>query len=293
MTIALIDIGGTSIKFGLWQQGKVREHASATTPDSLDEFYNVLKRQVSIYQRETPIDGVAISSPGSVDQAAGVIRGASAIPYIHNFKIVNQLKNLFGTQVSIENDANCAGLAESTYGAAKDYADSVFIIIGSGIGGAVILDGKVRHGPHLLGGEFGYMLDNSDKTISMEGSPVWMAKRYNANEHPHNPLDGKEIFALASAGDRVAQRYLHDMYFALAKTIFNLQYSLDPEVFVLGGGVSNDNQLLPGVQAAVSEVMEQVKIGQVKPQVKLCAFRSDANLIGAAVNYQQTFKEND
>ncbi|WP_424321283.1 ROK family protein [Lacticaseibacillus chiayiensis] len=287
MTLALIDIGGTSIKFGLWEQNTVLHQTAIQTPKTLEEFYQVLKKQIQKFQAEADVSGVAISSPGSVDQSAGVIRGASAIPYIHNFKIVEALEKLLGLPIAIENDANCAGLAESAFGAAKDHHDSVFIVIGSGIGGAVIADGKVRHGAHLLGGEFGYMLESDHDTVSIQASPVWMANRYNQHEDPDHPVTGQMLFDNAQH-DPIAKKYLHEMFYALARLIFNLQYSIDPEIFVLGGGVSNNDQLLPGIEAAMDEIMSKVKIAEVRPAIKLCQFRSEANLVGAAVNYMQT-----
>ncbi|MES5891193.1 ROK family protein [Lacticaseibacillus paracasei] len=288
MALALIDIGGSSIKFGLWAHDVVHLRGQVRTPKTLEDFYKVVKAKTQYYQSQSNVSGVAISSPGSVDQASGIIRGASAIPYIHNFKIVEDLKNLLSLPVAIENDANCAGLAEGTFGAAKNYQNSIFIVIGSGIGGAIITDGIIRHGSHLLAGEFGYMLEGNHNTVSMKGSPVWMANRYNQHEKPASPVTGQMIFDLAQKGDPVAKKYLKTMYYALAHLIFNLQYSIDPEVFVLGGGVSNNLQLLPGIEGALDEVMAKVEIAEVRPIIKLCQFRSEANLIGAAVNYFQT-----
>ncbi|WKF85236.1 ROK family protein [Lacticaseibacillus pantheris] len=292
MALALIDIGGTSIKFGVWENSKIIDQTAAATPKTLNEFYEVLNQHVTTMKNNHHITGVGISSPGSVDAPVGIIRGASAIPYIHNFEIVPELEKRFGLKIGIENDANCAGLAEVAHGAASGVKDAVFLVIGSGIGGAVIINGQVRHGAHLLGGEFGYMLHNEASTVSESASPVYMAENYNREESPAELKTGHDIFDAAANGEKTAQKYLDKLYYALAKTIFNLQYSIDPECFVLGGGISNSPQLLPGVEKALDGIMKQVEIAEVRPTIKICEFRSTANLIGAAVNYFNNVKGN-
>lgn len=103
-------------------------------------------------KKEHIIQGVAISSPGAVNKNTGVIEGASALPYIHGFNIQSELETLFALPVSIENDANCAALAEVAFGAAKGCTTALLLVLGTGVGGAVVIDGKVHHGEHLLVG---------------------------------------------------------------------------------------------------------------------------------------------
>lgn len=173
MSLALIDIGGTSIKFGQYDSVTgVSFRTNASTPKTLPEFYKLLQKKIVQLRAVGDITGVAISSPGMVDQITGIIRGASAVPYIHNFPIVAELNNRFELPVAIENDANCAALAEVHAGAARDVRDAVFIVLGTGVGGAVVLNRQVRHGQHLLGGEFGYMLHGEADTVSHLGTVV-------------------------------------------------------------------------------------------------------------------------
>ena len=102
------------------------------------------------------VDGVAISAPGAVDDKKGIIGGCSAVPYIHDFFIQKELETLFELPVSLENDVNCAALAEVFKGAAKDVDHALFIVIGTGIGGAIIQNRKLHKGRNLFGGEFGF-----------------------------------------------------------------------------------------------------------------------------------------
>ena len=189
----------------------------------------------------------------------------------------------------MENDANCAGLAEVWRGAAKGLQNVLFVVIGSGIGGAVIVDGKVRHGKHLFGGEFGYMLLKEDKTFSDLGTAVNMAKRYSKRMELETELSGKEVFELAEQGDEIAEEEVETFYHYLAIGIYNLQYSFDPEKIIIGGGVSSKEGLLDELNVHLAKVVESAKIAPFIPEVAICEFQNDANLIGAVYNYELAF----
>ncbi|ALB28484.1 ROK family protein [Companilactobacillus heilongjiangensis] len=284
--LGLIDIGGTSIKFAVWKDNELKKLKPVPTPSTLGEFYNVLTDQVE-KMKQYQIVGVGISSPGAVNKKTGVIEGASAIPYIHNFKIQQALEERFGLPVSIENDANCAALAELDSGAGKDVDSLVFLIVGTGVGGSVIIDHKIWHGAHLFGGEFGYMLSDNKNTLSNLGTSVNVANRYNINSKPVSNYSGKEVFDLAKKGDERAQKEVHTMYYALAKSIYNLQYSFDPELVVLGGAVSNNPDLIPAVNKEIEKIRKIVEIASIKPQVVACHYTDEANLRGALVDFNQ------
>ena len=144
--LILIDIGGTTIKFGLNTGEKLELLPAKKTPKTLPEFYQCLEETVNELKKQVPIKGVALSCPGAVDQKTGVIGGDSALPYIHGFDIRSELKKRFGLPVSIENDANCAALAEMASGAGKKVKDAIFLVIGTGVGGALVVDKKLHHG---------------------------------------------------------------------------------------------------------------------------------------------------
>ena len=287
--LAVIDIGGTSIKFGAWVNNELITLGSEPTPDNIASFYKILKHRVDeIKAAYADISGVAISSPGAVNKEARQIDGASAIRYIHGFPIFEQLETLFDLPVSIENDANCAALAEVANGAGKDNKNVLFLVLGTGIGGAIIIDGKIFHGSHLYGGEFGFMLVNNHETLSEACSPVNLARKYN--EITGEGLTGKEVFDLADQGNQIAYELREKMLKSLAVSIYNLQYSYDPEKFILGGGVSNNPRLLPLLKKKIHEVVASVPIAEIEPEVELCQFKSNANLYGAVVDFLQEHK---
>lgn len=287
--LAVIDIGGTSIKFGAWVNNELITLGSEPTPDNIASFYKILKHRVDeIKAAYADISGVAISSPGAVNKEARQIDGASAIRYIHGFPIFEQLETLFDLPVSIENDANCAALAEVANGAGKNNKNVLFLVLGTGIGGAIIIDGKIFHGSHLYGGEFGFMLVNDHEILSEACSPVNLARKYN--EITGEGLTGKEVFDLADQGNQIAYELREKMLKSLAVSIYNLQYSYDPEKFILGGGVSNNPRLLPLLKKKIHEVVASVPIAEIEPEVELCQFKSNANLYGAVVDFLQEHK---
>ncbi|MBC1514764.1 ROK family protein [Listeria immobilis] len=285
MTILAFDMGGTAVKYGvLTKQGELLEKGKFATPDNLDELIRLL---VEVKENNThSFEGAAFSCPGAVNNETGVIGGASAIPYIHNFPFRQLLEEKLALPVTMENDANCAALAEVWLGAAKNKQDIIFMIIGTGVGGAVIQGGKVHHGANLHGGEFGYMLMNQEgNTLSDLGTVVNAAKRIGEKLTPAEKIDGVRAFELREEGNLIATSELKTMFNCLARSIFNLQYALDPELVVIGGAISERTGFIEELNTYVDEVKASVPIAKIRPTVVGCEFGNDANLIGATAFY--------
>lgn len=291
--LGLVDIGGTSIKFAVMKDDQLEKLEPVKTPQTLEEFYQVLTNKVDSMKAQYQITGVGISSPGAVNKKTGVVEGASAIPYIHNFEIQQALSKRFDLPVSMENDANCAALAELDSGAGRDVSSLLFLIIGTGVGGSVIINHQIWHGAHLFGGEFGFTLVDDKSTLSNLATSVGVAQRYNVNSKPITNYSGKEVFDLADHGDTRAQKEVQTMYYSLAKGIYNLQYSFDPELIVLGGAVSNNPHLIPEVNKEIEKIRKVVKIASIKPEIVPCHYTDEANLRGAAVDFAQTYPKED
>ncbi len=287
MNLAAIDIGGTTIKIATWKDNQLQDKHAIDTPKDLDGFYEALTEEVNKIKKDTKIEGVAISSPGAVNKKTGIIGGSSAIPYIHNFKIVDELEKRFGLPVSVENDANSAALGELAEGSGKGCDSMAFFVIGTGIGGALIINQKVWHGAHLFGGEFGYMIMGAH-TLSELASPVAMANRYNERTGKH--LDGKTIFELADKDDPVASDERQTLIHALAVAIYNIQHSFDPKKIVLGGGISNNPELIPLLNKEIDRLRDDLDLVTLKPDIVLCKLKSDANLRGAVADFEQSAK---
>lgn len=288
MSVLAFDIGGSSVKYGLWHNNELTHKNSFPLPsswiDMKNEFVNVLDSL-----RQFDIIGVALSAPGIVNQRIGEINGVSAVSYIHDFPIVSELEQLFKCHVSIENDANCAALAEVWKGVAKEAEHCLFFVIGSGIGGAVVINKKLFKGKNLFGGEFGYMFLNDSASLSELGSSVKAVETYNRLTGQN--VTGEELFKLAEEGNSLAIEITNRFFRAIAIGIYNLLVAFDPGLVILGGGVSENPLLLEKICAQLDQILLERGITEMDFEMKRCLFRNDANLVGAVYNYLQKERE--
>lgn len=289
MNILAIDVGGTTIKYALVSPaGEISQHGKVPTPGDLEEFYHAITEIAKHFESET-VEGIAMSCPGAVSDE-GIIYGMSALPYIHGPNIKKAIENLTGKKVTIENDANCAALAEVWLGAAKETQDSCFIVCGTGIGGAVIKDRHIHKGAHLHGGEFGYEIaqyniENDTFSTFSDLSTVQVEKHVaQALNLEPGSLTSKDIFDQEKENP-VYAKYVNQFYYQLAVLVYNLQYAYDPEMIVIGGGISVRDDIEDQIMKRVDHILEKVQIAKVRPVVCRCQFGNDANLIGAVYKY--------
>ncbi|MBU3136897.1 ROK family protein [Clostridium gasigenes] len=287
------DIGGSSVKFGLVnEQGEILDKGSFETPkEDFDILISKMVEVIDKYKKNVKLEGIALSCPGAVNNKEGIIGGASAVPYIHGPNFRNILKEATGLDMAMENDANCAALAEVWIGAAKDNSDAIFLVCGTGIGGAIIKNKKLHLGTNLHGGEFGYMIMESDmekgtvKNYSEVASTFSIISRVAQYKNiDTSKIDGKKIFDMAKEGDKDCLRAIDEFYYKLALGIFNLQYVYDPEVILIGGAISAREDLVDCINKKLEIILKQAKIAKIMPTVKKCVYSNDANLIGAVYN---------
>ncbi|MDN6626064.1 MAG: ROK family protein [Pisciglobus halotolerans] len=291
--ILAFDFGGTHIKSGLVNtEGHILKKGFIETPSSLDHLLAYIKEQVAAY-KSYDISGIAISAPGAVSDT-GVIYGASAIPYIHGPNVKDVVEQATGIKTSIENDANCAGLAEIWKGAAKGKKDVAAVIIGTGIGGVLIKNGSIHKGNALHGGEFGYMILDSHNlgrgmnTFSETASTYSIIKRAAALKSvPPSSLTGEMIFASADQGDKACIQAIAEFTTMLAIGIYNIQYMYDPELILIGGGISKRDDLIPQLRKEIDRIVESVDVATITPEIERCTFQADANLIGSVYHFLQ------
>nr|WP_245249688.1 ROK family protein [Vagococcus allomyrinae] len=284
----VFDFGGSAIKYGVWHLESLQEQSQVVTPKTLAEFLQTLVRVKEALERDYQFTGCACSSPGAVNQAKRVIEGNCAISFVHEPTFYQSLEQALHLPVTIENDANCAALAEVAYGAAAGKEDVLAVVIGSGIGGAVIKQGKIEKGHHLFGGEFGFMLLEGEWNFSQLATPVAMAKRVSVMKGlTETALSGKEVFDLAEAGDAIAEQEVQRLYYYLAVGLYNLQTSIDPEVIVIGGGISARTDLLAKIEEQVELIFNRGQKTAIRPDIRLCQFKNEANLLGAVANYRE------
>ncbi len=294
----VFDIGGSSVKHAIiTEEGEfIKKGSYKSERDNFDDFKSAMISEIEKAKDEYNIEGVAVSAPGAVDSDTGLIGGASALPCIHgpNFKKI--FGEDLGLTLEIENDANCAALGEVWRGTAKDNSDVLFVVCGTGIGGAVIKDKKIHKGNNRLGGEFGYniLVNNKNginstfETWSDVGSTGALLRRV-ANEKgiTEADIDGRKIFELAEAGDEICINAIDDFYYYNAIGIFNIYYMYDPEKIVIGGAISSREDFIEKINEKLDILMNGVEESTIRPTIEKCKFENDANLIGALFNYLQ------
>lgn len=288
MAILAFDLGGSAVKYGIWKDEALSGKGKFTTPGTWEEMTTEMMKVKEQFSNEE-IEGVALSAPGAVNSAARQIEGISAIPYIHYRPIYDELKQLFQLPVAVENDANCAGLAEIFKGAAKGHQDVAFVVIGTGIGGAVFQGGQLSKGAHLYGGEFGLMFLDEGKTFSELGTAVKMGRRYCERKGlTQDALSGEEVFKLADEGDTLAKDEVNNFYNYLTRGLFSIQFTIDPEMIVLGGGVSARDGFLEEINQRMKTLFKLYDLKDFLPNIVCCEYRNDANLVGAVANFINT-----
>lgn len=287
----VIDIGGTSIKHALMnEEGEILEKGSIKTKgEDIDIFIESIGDVVDLYKEKNEILGLACSSPGAVDVKTGFIGGGSAIPCIHGPNIKELLEKRCKLKVSIENDANCAGLAEGWLGAAKGVDNYACVVIGTGIGGCIVINGKILRGKHLHGGEFGYMFTRDSEGLTdriwseVASTNALVTRVAKLKGIEKSKLDGKKVFEMAKLGDLEVKDEIEAWYMDLARGIYNIQYIVDPEKIVIGGAISARE----GFDKKINEKLALLKsyISTLDIRVERCKFQNDSNLIGALYNY--------
>ncbi|MCF0146867.1 MAG: ROK family protein [Clostridium sp.] len=294
----VFDIGGSSVKYAIMtEEGEfIKKGSYKSIRKDFDGFKSSMISEIEKAKEEYNIAGVAISAPGGVDSDTGLIGGASALPCIHG----PNFKKLFGADLGltleIENDANCAALGEVWRGSAKDNNDVLFVVCGTGIGGAVIKDKKIHKGNNLHGGEFGYFIleadkngeDSNFKTWSQVGATGALARNVaNLKGISEDEIDGRKIFELAESGDADCIKAIDDFYFNNAMGIFNLQYTYDPEKIVIGGAISSREDFIDRINEKLDIIMNKISDAKIRPVIEKCKFENDANLMGALFHYLQ------
>ena len=283
MGLMTFDIGGSAVKFGYWNNQALEQTGQFVTPDSFDEMVLEMKKTMATMVGD--IEGIAISSPGVVNAETRRIDGLSAVTYLHGFPIFDALETAFGLPIAIENDANCAGIAEIELGVGKRVKHAVFVVLGTGVGGAIFINRQLYKGAHLFGGEFGLMLNRRHRILSNEGTMVKVANKYS--ELTEQPTDGKQIFALLEENDELATELVTTMYDDIAHVLYNLQVALDPEMVIIGGGISARPEISQEISRRLEKLLEQQGVASILPEVVSCKFGNDANLIGAAMNFMR------
>ncbi len=306
-----IDLGGTNIKAGIVDENqKIVAQASAPTgaERSAEEVIADMAGLAKQLMEELQIDedalmGIGVGCPGLVDAGAGIVRYSNNISW-ENVALVQELGKYFSCNIRISNDANCAALGEVKAGAAKDVSNAILLTLGTGVGGGIILNGKVFEGSNAGGAELGHV------SMIMGGEPctcgrhgcveayasatalIRDAKRAASADKKSlmnqmcggriENINGKIPFDAALEGDAAAKEVVENYYTYLAEAIANYVNIFRPDVVLLSGGICNQGMRLT---KPVEEHLSFLCFGGDRafvPPVRCAILGNDAGIIGAA-----------
>ncbi|MDO4345185.1 MAG: ROK family protein [Eubacteriales bacterium] len=296
MNFTAIDIGGTFIKYAnMDRNASILEKGKISTPQNWESFYETLLFLAKKYPRQ---QGICISCPGLIDTKSGICYHGGSLHFLHEKNLKKLLENSLGIQTEIENDAKCAGLAEATLGNASHVQDSIVIVLGTGIGGALIKNKRVLHGKHLMAGEFSYIIPSPSAVCEIapalspllfrEVSAKAIAEKVRLRKQlTSQTVTGELVYQWAQEGDSVSRKVLSEFYISLAIQLANLQHIFDPEIICIGGGISRAPHILEDIRIAVDNVYKSYSLKMEKPQIAACKFYNDSNMIGALCHFLQ------
>ena len=288
-----IDIGGTSIKYGLAdEQGIFTAKSSMDTEAREKGAEGIQEKILSIvdgYRELHEVDGVAVSTAGIVDPQEGrIIYAGGSFPGYTGTRLRELVERSCELPCTVENDVNCAGLGEFWLGAAQGTKSAFCITVGTGIGGCVLLDGRVWHGSGCSAGEIGYMQVGGPGTLEDLASTRHMVEEAAESHHtPVSEVDGKMVFDWARAGDADAVNAIAHMLTPLAKGICNVCYVLNPEVVVVGGGImAQEAYLKPRLMLELQERMLPSVLEHTR--LEFASLKNDAGMLGALYYFLQS-----
>lgn len=265
-----LDIGGTKIEGVIVSPSDSKVHYRLRLPTPKSHYADFLSsvREVinELLSREENVSSIGIGCCGSINQISGLMQGANIL-YLNGKDFLGDIQSTYDLPIALTNDANCLAISEFKSGAASGAQQSCLaVIIGTGCGGGVIVNGSIVDGLNGLGGEIGhsplpgYTPDIDGHTVDCYcGSKNCIESFVSGTgfertwAEKHNPKSAPEIFAAATQGDNAAIEHVERYADQLARVLGAIVNVIDPEMIVLGGGVSNQTLLYPMVEEKLSQ----------------------------------------
>lgn len=297
-----VDIGGTAVKWAIITADyTILRKGEFPTPyisaqNLADEIARVLKDQPESFA------GIGISLPGTaLDDPDGTVKGGGNLRYMNRVPFAKIMRETTGLPCFIENDGKCGALGEYSSGALKGYSSGVVLILGTGVAGGIVIDGRVLRGAHAFAGEFSFLMEEPGSRMKLGnlfgGKCGWrkglMDEIVSRKGLPADTeMNGHELFELVNNQDPEANAALTVFCQHLALQIYNLQAIVDPEIFAIGGGISNQPVLMERLTQELAYIYEDADFKHAPvPVVVNCQHGSDANLIGAVYNCRKRMED--
>lgn len=284
-----IDIGGTNVKYAeLNNAGNIIEQGKIKTSHDKEQFLKNIDRIVAKYVKKG-IKGIAFCAPGKI--AHTKIHFGGALPFLDGINFAVRYKK-YDIPVTVINDGKASVLAENWLGSLKDMQNCAAITLGTGVGGGIIVNGKLLNGAHFQAGELSFLQLNM-KEPGFDGfaggyaSAVQMIKNVNEAIENDDETDGLAAFEAINNGNEKAKKIFDEYCKRIAAIIIDIQAVVDLDAIAIGGGISAQPIVIQGINQAYDQVLaDNELIGKTftRPKIVEAKFKNGANLYGALYN---------
>ena len=312
MNYLAFDFGGTFVKGAVINENTIMEKWKDKAPlESIQQF----KEYISQYYERFAgtVQGIAISMPGIIDSESGYLFRAGSYKALAGTNIYDLLKDI-PVKVAVENDGKAATLAELCSGNLKGVKTGAVITIGTGLGGGIVMDGKLYRGSHFAAGEItGFLLEPGNYSMDgtaalncgMTGFLLRVAKAKNMDPALFEVSDnfvtchnsskekygGREVLEWVKNGDEVTCAVYYEWIRKLIMIILNIQITLDTEAILIGGGISQNDMFMKDLKDEYLKAGNALSIyRRFNSKLDTCAFKEDANLLGAVDCYKTLYE---
>jgi glucokinase len=301
-----IDFGGTAAKIGIVDEKgnlKATDRLEISAAEGYDDIFGKVAKKIRnrCGKLGVSLAGIGIGSPGFIDRSEGrVLQGSENLPAFKNRSLVQYLSDEFALPVFADNDANCAAAGELKFGVGVGYESFLMITLGAGVGGALVLDGRIFRGTRGLAGEIGHICLDSQGPFCTCGSRGCFEQYASASAIERSYLEkcGKRVpglveatgaesataemvFQRASQGDACAIEVVRETGRHIARVFGNLVNVFNPEACIIGGGISAaGEELLEPVTEYIADFTWPLPLSNVK--IHTAALQNDAGILGAA-----------
>ena len=286
MRILALDIGGTDIKYGIINESFDILEAHKTPTNAHLGGAHIIDTIIDISKNHTNIDKIAISTAGQVDSHSGVIVYATdTIPNYTGTRLKEAVEKETGILTVVENDVNSAAYGEAHFGAGKGYDSFICLTYGTGIGGAIFLNGDVFKGSGFSAGEMGHIITHAGgKACTCGGNGCYeqyastSALLRAVNEISPTPLNSFEIFSKMNSDEKIksaVDSWIDEIIIGLISII----YTFNPPLIILGGGIMNEEYIINSINAKLpSRLMESFR----NVKIKRATLGNKASMLGAS-----------
>lgn len=279
-----IDVGGSYIKYAVIDDnGEIELLDKIKTPQDCESFLKEIF--IIIQEKLGKISGIGVSCPGKIDSLTGTIYYGGSLPFLHELNLKGLIEKEFSLPCSVVNDGKAAALGEQWIGNLKNIDYGAVIVLGTGVGGAILVDGKILNGKNYQAGELSFIIDENE-LMGHKASAVNFINEGNLLLKSKGD-DWELVFESLERKNPEMILHFEKYCFSIAKLIYNLQVILDLEKVLIGGGISNQNILLIEIKNQYLKLREKFKhTSNMNSEIEIdtCKFLSESNLLGSIKN---------